>query len=350
MRVFMTGATGFIGQAVVRAIQRRGWSLTTLVRDPDSAPARWLRAQGAALVTGDVIADGAWTGALGGADLVLHNAGVYEIGADRAMVQRMMAVNIGGTERVLAAAHAAGTPKVLYVSTVWALGASGHAPAPSVMRDETHAHDGHHPTPYAHSKFDAHAAALRWRARGLPLVCAMPNTVIGANDHAPFGYLLRLQLLGGMPPFGFGSDGVYAPVEVHALAEGLCLAAQRAPAGADYHFGGPPERLSAMFGRWTRLSGRHGIIAYLPRALMRPQMALAEPLLRALGLPAFLSRQMVDTSRCHLHFSSARAQRELGWTHPEVEPMWSALVDAERRLMAGRRGFLEKLRHAAVVE
>ncbi len=84
--------------------------------------------------------------------------------------------------------------------------------------------------------------------------------------------------------------------------------------------------------------------------LVRPQMALAEPLLRALGLPAFLSRQMVDTSRRHLHFSSARADRELGWTHPEVQPMWSALVDAERRLMAGRRGFLEKLRHAAVVE
>lgn len=350
MRVFMTGGTGFIGQALVARLRQRGWPLQVLVRDPRTAPARWLQRQGATLVQGDVTADGAWTQALRGADLVLHNAGIYEIGADRATAQRMQTVNVGGTERVLAAAHAAQVPKVLYVSTVWALGGSGRAPAASVARDETHVHDGHHPTPYARSKFDAHQVAMAWRARGLPLVTVMPNAVMGANDHAVFGYLLRLQLLGAMAPVGFGADTVLAPVDVHAVAEGMLLAAERAPAGADYLLCGPAEPTRPMFERWARLTGRSGIRWYLPAGVMRPQMALAERLLRGLGLPAFLSREAVDTTACHLHYVSTRAQRDLGWTHPDAETMWAAIVAEERRLMALRQGWKAQLRHLPVVE
>jgi hypothetical protein len=55
------------------------------------------------------------------------------------------------------------------------------------------------------SKAEAHQVALRWRAQGLPLAIAMPNGVVGANDHS-FGYLLRLTLLGAMLPVGFGGD------------------------------------------------------------------------------------------------------------------------------------------------
>ena len=54
MHVFLTGATGFIGQALVRAMRRRGWTVDALVRDPQSAPARWLAGQGCRLVPGDV--------------------------------------------------------------------------------------------------------------------------------------------------------------------------------------------------------------------------------------------------------------------------------------------------------
>lgn len=349
MNVFLTGGTGFIGQAVMRAMRSRGWRVTALVRQPEGPAARWLARQGAALVAGDVTTDGPWMHTLGGFDLVVHNAGVYEIGADAATARRMAEVNPGGTERVLGAAHVAKAPKVLYVSTVWALGASGYAGTPSVPRDETHRHDGHHPTPYARSKWQAHEVALRWRAQGLPLVTALPNAVAGANDHAIFGYLLRLQLLGGMPPMGFGGDAVLAWVDVDALAEGLCRAGERAEPGADYLFCGEPMPTRALFSLWTRLVGRHGIALDLPRAVMRPQMALAEPLLRALGLPAFLSREAVDTTRCHIDYHSARAHRELGWSHPAPDTMWPAIIAAERRLMAARSGLLNKLRHQPVV-
>lgn len=350
MKVFLTGGTGFIGQALVRAMRRRGWATSALVRAPEGMAARWLARQGVRLVTGDVTEDGPWTRELAGQDLLVHAAGVYDIGASRATALRMQHVNVGGTERVLAAAHAARVPRTVHVSTVWALGGSGRAGQPSTPRDETHRHGGHHPTPYARSKFEAHDVALRWRARGLPLVTAMPNAVMGANDHAIFGHLLRLQLLGGMAPLGFGGDTVIAPVHVDALAQGLCAAGERAAAGSDYLFCGERMSLRAMFSLWTALTGRHGIVAYLPRSLMRPQMALVEPLLRWLGLPAFLSREAVDTTRWHLDYSAARARRELAWAHPEPRAMWTAIVGAERRLMAQRSGLLERLRHQAVSE
>jgi len=261
----------------------------------------------------------------------------------------MQAVNQQGTENMLAAAHAAGVPRTVYVSSVWGLGPSGRPPAPSATRDETQRHDGRYLTAYERSKAEAHQVALRWRGKGLPLVIVMPNAVVGANDHSVFGYYLRLTLLGAMPPLAWGDDMVYAFVDVDALAEGMCLAAERAPVGEDYLFCGPRLPLRELFALWGRETGRGVPRWYLPRGFMRPQVALMEPLQRAFGLPAFMSRDAVDASRTHLDYSSAKAQRELGWQHPGLDAMWPPIIERERALMGRRQGFLGKLRHQAVV-
>ena len=88
---------------------------------------------------------------------------------------------------------------------------------------------------------------------------------------------------------------------------------------------------------------------WLPRSLMYWQMALLEPLQRMLGLPAFLSRETVEVTKAHLNYSSAKAKRYLGWVHPEDGEMWERIISDERRLMASRRGFLNKLRHQPTV-
>jgi dihydroflavonol-4-reductase len=349
-KVFLTGGTGFIGQALVSRMRERGWDLTALVRDPHAPQAEWIARQGGTLVRGDVTQPTGLAEALQRADLVIHNAGVYELGADRATVARMMAVNVDGTENVLAAAHAAQVGKVVYVSTVWALGPSGRTPAPSACKDERWRDDGPYCSAYHRSKAEAHQVALRWRSMGLPLVTAMPNGVMGANDHSSFGYYLRLVLLGSMPPVAWGGDAVYAFVDVHALAEGLCLAAEKAPAGEDYLFCGPRQGLRELFDLWGRKTGQRVPRWYLPRAFMRPQVALLEPLQRLAGLPAFMSRDTIDSSRAHLDYTSAKAQRELGWTHPGLDAMWDPIIQRERELMAARRGFLNKLRHVPVVQ
>ncbi|WP_294532517.1 NAD-dependent epimerase/dehydratase family protein [uncultured Rhodoblastus sp.] len=349
MKVFLSGGTGFIGQATVSAIRRRGWELTALVRDPDSASAQWIYRQGGNLVQGDVTSPSGLAQAMAGIDVAIHNAGVYEIGADAATIERMRQVNVEGTRHFLSASLAAGLPRTVYVSTVWALGPSGRPPAPSVTRDESQVHDGHSLTPYEQSKLDAHHVALDMRRAGLPLSIAMPNAVMGANDHAAFGYLLRLTLLGLMPPVGCGADAIYAPVDVDALAEGLCLVAERAPMGEDYLFCGEPVSLGRLFEIWRQMTGGSAGRFNLPRAVMRPQMALVEPLQRALGLPAFFSRDAVDATLAHLDYSSAKARRDLGWSCPQPEEMWRQIIAREKQLMAERQGVLAKLKHLPVV-
>ncbi|MFZ2824447.1 SDR family NAD(P)-dependent oxidoreductase [Hydrogenophaga sp.] len=343
MNIFLTGATGYIGQALVRQLRGRGWSVTALVREPSGAAAQWLTGMGCRLVRGDVTRPEGLAQAMAGADVLIHNAGVYELGSNRALRERMQAANVQGTEHVLAAAHAAGVPRTVYVSTVWALGRTGAGQA-----DERHQHDGRYLTPYERSKVEAHQVALRWRERGLPLAIAMPNAVIGANDHSVWGYFLRLYLLGWMPPMAWARHSIFALVDVEALVRGMALMAERAPMGEDYLFCGPPQSTGAVFDHWGRHPGGWKRRVWVPAWFMRFQFMSMEPLLRMLGLPAFMSRETVDVASVHLNYSSAKAQRELGWQHPSATAMWDRVITEERALMQGRQGILGKLRHQAV--
>ena len=345
MHVFLTGATGFIGQHLVRTLRRRGWTVDALVRDLDAASSRSLSAQGCRLVHGDVTLAGELRKAMDGADVLIHNAGVYELGAGARERERMQQVNIDGTDHVLGAALAAGVPRNIHVSTVWALGNSGLGPG-----DESRQHDGTFLTTYERSKAEAHQRALQWRARGLPLVIAMPNAVVGANDHSPFGYFLRLYLMGCLPPLAWGRNMICSMVDVRALAEGIATAAERAPIGQDYLFCGPPQSIGEMFGYWERYPGGLRTRVWVPRGVVRAQFLLMAPLLRAIGFPAFLSPDTVDVTRAHLNYSSAKAQRDLGWQHPDAASMWDRIVHEERALLDLRRGqgFRKQLRHVAV--
>ena len=344
MRIFLTGSTGFIGQSLVRAMRRRDWAVQVLVRDQNGTAAQWLSDQGCTVVAGDITRPEGLARAMAGADAVVHAAGVYELGVNANERERMQQVNVHGTNNVLSAALDAGIARTIYVSTVWALGPSGCPPESAIPKDESQRHAGSYLTPYERSKANAHQAALAWRRKGLPLIIAMPNAVVGANDHSVFGYFLRLYLLGAMPPFAWGGDAVLSMVHVDALAEGLCLATANAPIGED-----EPLSIRGLFEIWGRYPGRMVPRLWLPRSLMYWQMALLEPLQRMLGLPAFLSRETVEVTKAHLNYSSAKAKRYLGWVHPEVEEVWERIISDERRLMASRRGFLNKLRHQPTV-
>lgn len=349
MRIYLTGATGFIGQHLVRAMRARGWEVLALVRDPQGAPARWLSQQGCALLEGNVTRVDGLAQSMRGADVVVHSAGVYELGANAAERIRMQQVNVDGTHYVLGAALAAGIPRTVYVSTVWALGPSGHPPETALPKDETQSHDGNYLSAYERSKTEAHQAALAWRAQGLPLVIAMPNAVVGANDHAVFGYFLRLYLLHGMPPMASGGDTVMSMVDVLALADGLCRAAEAARTGEDYLFCGEPLSIRGLFNHWGRYPGGMVPRLWLPRGLMYWPMALLEPLERTVSVPAFFGRETIQASRGHLNYSAAKAHRDLGWSHPSIDVMWERIIGEERALMKQRRGFLNKLRHQATV-
>jgi dihydroflavonol-4-reductase len=349
MKLFLTGATGFIGQSLVRAIVRRGWQVRALVRDPEGEPARWLRARGVEVARGDVTRGDGLARLMDGCDVLLHNAGVYEFGLDRRSVARMFEVNVRGTDTVLGAAREAGVARCVHVSSTMALGPSGYAPDPPAIADETRVRPDRFLTPYERSKAEAHAVALAHRDRGLPLNILMPNAVVGVNDHSIWGYFLRLHLQHAMVPTSFARDMVVSFVEVEALAEGVCLVVEKATVGEDYVFAGEPMTLPELFRAFDRHPGGMKVRLWLPRGVMRPAMAMLEPIERALGLPAFLSRDTVDASRGHWWYSSAKARRDLGWRHPMPDAMWDGIVRGERALLERRRGFLDRLRQQAVV-
>lgn len=88
---------------------------------------------------------------------------------------------------------------------------------------------------------------------------------------------------------------------------------------------------------------------FLPRWFMRPQMILFEALLRRAGLPAFLSRDLVDQTGGDYDYSSSKAEEELGWSCPPAAEMWDQIFADEQKLLAQRTGLRNKLRPVAVM-
>ncbi len=331
MHVFLTGATGFIGQTLSRALRQRGWQVTALIRRPDSPQAQALTRLGVRCVSGDVTSYTSVVTAVGDAELVIHSAGHYEYGVDTAGRQQMQAVNVLGTANVLSAARELEVPRTIYVSSVVAYGDSGQQ-----ARDETFVRQAPYTTYYEKTKSEAHETALRYQQEGRPLIIVCPNGVVGVNDHSAWGYTLRLYLSGLKPPLSWSPESIFSLVEVGDVVQGVLLAAEKGRVGETYFLCGEPLTFKAHLDLWTLRPGRFKVRSCLPASVIAPLFALAEPLQRRLGLPAFISRETVRAGSVNLFYVSDKAEHELGWQHKTAEAMWLSTVDGELELLAKR--------------
>jgi dihydroflavonol-4-reductase len=334
-RVFVTGATGFVGRRLVHELVREGHSVRALVRRPDAPAARRLQAQGVRLVTGDVTDRESMREAMHSADLVVHAAGVMEFGVATADRARMTAVNVQGTDNVLGLALELQCPRVLQVSCALAFGDSGPQP-----RDERHRR-GEQPfaSHFEWTQSEALALGRAYARRGLPLVIACPNGVVGANGHSVFGHLLRLHLNHLMPPVAPCPDTVLPLVHVDDLAQGLLACAQRGRVGQAYFLSGERTTLREIFSLWAdEVPGGARVRMWVPQWTGWMMLAPVGPLLRALGLQAFLSGETARQAGRHLDFSSAKARRELDWRPTPARAMWHHVGEEEMRLSTRRRG------------
>jgi len=340
MRVFLTGGTGFIGQPLTQSLIRRGWEVTVLVRKPESPQAQYLSQVGASLAKGDVTDRESMRTPMSGADIVVHNAGLYEYGLDAAGSQRAQQINVQGTENTLGLAHELRIQRSVYVSTVWAFGDSG-----PTSRDETFKRQAPYYTAYERTKTEAHEIARQYQERGLPLAIVCPNGVMGTNDHSAMGYFLRLYVNHLMPPMAWAPNSIYSFVERTDLAEGVALAAEKGRMGETYFLCGEPKSLKEHFGYWNEKPGGLKSRIWIPSGLAEFMLGPLEPLQRAVGLPAFMSRETVRAS-CSLNYSSEKAKRELGWTYRSAREMWHAIIDEEIDLLAKGRhqGLLARLK------
>jgi dihydroflavonol-4-reductase len=347
MKVFLTGGTGFIGQPLTQSLLRRGWSVTALVRKSDSPHAQALSKMGAQLASGDVTKRESMRTAMSGADIVVHNAGHYEMGLDSAGKQCMQAINVGGTKNVLELARELSIPRTIYVSTTQVFGETG-----DLQRDETFTRQVPCRTTYERTKTDAHEVARQLQQQGMPIIIVCPNGVIGANDHSPIGYYLRLYLNRLMPPLGWSPASLSCCVALNDLVEGIILTAEKGQIGDTYILCGEPQSLREIFECWSKKPGAVIPSLWLPIWLAAALFAPLEPLERAMGLPALLSRESVRFSATNWNFSNEKAKRELGWTLSSAEEMWSATIDGELKLLSKRKGqnLIQRLKPLEMVE
>ncbi len=341
MKVFLTGATGFIGRPLTRSLLERGWHVTALVRRPDGPQAYSLARLGVTCITGDVTSRDSVETAMRGAELVIHNAGHYEYGVDAAGRARMQAVNVIGTNNVLSVARALNVAKTVYVSTVAAYGDSGRQP-----RDETFVRRTPCGTWYERTKTEAHELALRYQQDGMPLVVVCPNAVIGPNDHSVWGYFLRLYLNRLMPSVTWSPQSVFSLVELNDLVRGVVLVADKGQGGETYLLCGEPLSFAEHLELWAVTSGGVRVRTYLPPAAMASLFAPLEPFQRRAGLLALMSRESVKAAAINLFYVSGKAKRELGWQHRSAKEMWEETIEGELELLAKRhkRDLVSRLR------
>jgi nucleoside-diphosphate-sugar epimerase len=307
-RVVVTGGAGLVGRAVIRTLRERGDEVVALVRDPARAP--FLAELGAELVESDLSDVAELTEQLRGADALIHAAGSYRIGITRAERGAMWDANVGTTTRALDAAEAAGTKRIVYVSTINAFGNThGRAVDESYRRDLA---DGFLSW-YDETKYGAHEVAEQRIAGGAPIVIVMPSQVYGPGDRSAVGEQLRLAHAGKLRYRAV--DAVRIGL-VHAddLASGIVAALDRGRIGEAYILSGPHTTLREAIEIVARLGGHRAPALHLPDGFIR---AMA-PFGALIGQPNL--REVVDASVGVSYLASpAKAQAELGFAARPLE-------------------------------
>ena len=305
MRAFVTGGTGFIGGTVARRLLADGWEVTALVRTPSKAAD--LERRGATIHQGDVTDTDGLDAAIKGHDAVFHLAAWYALGArDRA---RMTAINVGGTENILRAAADAGVPKVVYCSSVAALGPN----PPGVVGDETKEHDGTYVSIYEETKHAAHLVAQRFARDGLNVSTVLPCAVFGPGDVSLMGNLITWYAKGRLLALPFAGSQI-SFVHVDDVAGGA-VAALEGGAGEDYILGGDNITIGQLFEDAAPVTGIKAPRLKISVEVVERFIPLSPIIAKVMGQEPDFIRDAVRNTTGSLMFSSAKAQREIGYTY-----------------------------------
>jgi dihydroflavonol-4-reductase len=324
----VTGATGLVGSAVVRALLRAGRGVRVLAR-PNSNR-RNLADLSVEVAEGSLEDPRSLARAVADCRFAYHAAADYRIWVpDPAPMFR---ANVVGTRELLMAALEAGVERVVYTSSVATLGlvAGGSADetTPSGAEDMI--------GPYKRSKFEAEEVAREFaRERGLPLVIVNPSTPVGPGDvkPTPTGRLILEAARGQMPAF---VDTGLNIVHVDDVAAGHLAAAERGRVGERYILGGENMSLAEILTEVSRQVGRRPPRLRLPHALLFPVAFGAELVARITAREPFVTLDGVRMSRKKMYFTSDKAARELGY---QPRPAREAIADAVRWFRAN--GYLK---------
>jgi dihydroflavonol-4-reductase len=317
--VLVTGATGFVGANVVRALLGDGHAVRVLVRP--TSERRALTGCRAQVIAGDVLDPGCLNRAAQGCRWVFHVAADYRLWVPDPT--SMYRTNVEGTRSVLDACARAGVERVVYTSSVGTLG----IPKDGGPRTETT------PVrladmigPYKRSKFLAERVAEEYAARGLPVVIVNPSNPIGPWDvkPTPTGRMVLDFLRGRV--FATLDTGLNL-IDVADVARGHILAAERGRPGEKYILGNENHALTEIFRMLAQVTGMPAPRFEVPYALIWVMAVGNEALARLTGRPPRIPLTGVRMARKRMHFSAEKAVRELGLPQAPIAPALGAAVE-----------------------
>ncbi len=306
MRIYLTGATGYIGTALCRRLAADGHELRALVRPTSRTEA--LEALGVALFPGDLTDRASMREGMSGADWVVHAAAELDFASP---ADRMGRVNVEGSEHVASLAYKLGVGRLLAVSSiaVWG-GSANNGPAsteesPPILPM---------PSRYSATKRAGERAIDSWAERGLRVNTVYPSLVYGPpGKKQGANSLLRLLLLRRLPAV-VGADRRASWIFLDDLVEGMVRIMERSRPGARYLLTGEVAAVGEVVRKVCGLGG-----VRTPRLRLSPGVAgllalATAPLYRLRGRRSPLVRDQIRSLSRDWIFDDAKARRELDWS------------------------------------
>jgi len=316
--ILVTGASGFLGSAVAKCLAQAGYGVRAFVRR--TSPRINLADLKLDIAEGDLLDANSIARAMQGVRFLFHVAADYRLWARNP--DDIVRTNVEGTRLVMAAARRAGVERIVHTSSVATL-----KPRPDGKpSDETYPLEEKAAVgAYKYSKVAAERLVETMNAeKNLPAVIVNPSTPIGPGDvrPTPTGRIIIEAASGRMP--GYVDTGLNL-VHVDDVAAGHLAALQKGRIGERYILGGQDVLLGDMLAEIARRVGRAPPKLRLPRALIFPIAYGAEALAHFTGREPFVTTTGLKLAKDRMFFTSAKAERELGY---RARPYGDAIADA----------------------
>jgi farnesol dehydrogenase len=311
MKLLLTGGTGFLGKNVARALAGAGHELRLLARaksNLDGLP------RDVEIARGDVTDLASLRSAAPGCGAVFHMAALVKTWvSDPSAYER---VNVGGLRNVLQVAEETGA-RVVYTSSFFAVGPAGPEPA-----DESRRHPGGARTAYERTKAEADGVALEAAAKGRDLVLLYPGAIYGPGEMTEGNYIARMaadHLNGRFPGYLGAGDRLLSYSFVEDVSAGHLAALEKGKKGERYFLCGDNRTQVQLMETLSGIAGIAPPKRHIPFAVASLLGGVLLAWAELTGYPPLLTPAVVNTFKEHWAYSSAKAERELGYRITPLE-------------------------------